>query len=331
MKIVTVGHHCCIRLQKQAFALLDNGHEVHLVGHSLPSTANQFTTASVFSNVSQMYEILRVHKDADIIHIHNEPSWPVTIAKRALPGVPVVLDMHDSMFFRSLEKKHISAEERISIEMADGLVFVGERCREVTDSKKPSCVLPSYVNGMFYQSNSWQWIGGLVYEGRVDTPEQRKFMYYCNYIDFCKKTQEAELPFHVYCPGINKNKKFKEYYEKICLLHPALPYDKLLGVLGCHDWGLCGNLTEYREWQLAMPNKLFEYMAGGIPIIALNCGEIADFVVEHGVGIAVKSVEEMMDRWDERAECQKNVMLKREDFAMEKHIHILEDFYRELI
>jgi len=330
MKIVKVGHHCCIRLQKQAFALLDKGHEVHLIGNTLPTTSEQFATASQYKTVNQLKESLLLHKDADVIHIHNEPSWPALEAKSTLPNVPIVLDMHDAMIFRSTDIEHVSAEERLALEMVDGLVFVGERCREVIDPKIPNCVLPSYVNETFYQDNSWQWIGGLAYEGRVDTPEQREFMHYCNYVDLCKETQEAGIPFHIYSPGNGKKPKFKEYYDSISLLHPPLPYDRMLRILACHDWGLCGNLKEYREWQLAMPNKLFEYMAGGIPIIALNCGETSEFVEKHGVGIAVKSVDEIKERWDERAECQRNVFLKRFDFTMEKHIHILEELYEKL-
>jgi len=330
MKIVEVGHHCCIRLTKQAIALLDRGHKVHLIGNQQSATPEQFATLTLFLVTSQLREALKLHKDADIIHIHNEPSWMVLVAKEVLPNVPVVLDVHDAMIFRSTEEKYKSAEERIAFDMADGLVFVGEKCREIINPKVPNCVLPSYVNEMFYQFNAWQWIGGLTYEGRVDTPEQKEFMHYCNYVNLCNELKTAEIPFHVYSPK-SGDEKIRECYEPICKFHKSLTYDKLLPLLGCHDWGLCGNLTEYREWDLAMPNKLFEYMAAGIPIIALNCGEVADFVEKHGVGIAVKSVKEIKERWDERQKCQKNVFLKRFQFTMEKNIGVLEDLYRKLI
>jgi len=330
MKIVKIGFHCCIRLQKEAFALLAKGHEVHVIGNSIPSAVQEFTTFSQFITSDQLRKTLLLHKDADIIHVHNEPSWPVIVAKEVLPDIPVVLDVHDAMIFRSTDVKHKSAEERLTFDMADGMVFVSEKCREVINPKSPSCLLLSYVNEMFYQFNAWQWIGGLAYEGRIDTPEQKGFMFYCNYVDLCKELRKEDIPFHIYAPGV-RERNLTDCYEQICKLHPALPYDKLIQILGCHDWGLCGNIKKYREWDLAMPNKLFEYMAGGIPTIALNCGEVADFVLKHGVGIAVKSVKEIVDRWDERQECQKNVFLKRFEFTMEKHIGILEDFYKKLI
>lgn len=331
MRIVEVGYHCCIRLVKEAIALADKGHKLHLIGNQKPATVEPFETVSLFSVTKQLRESLKLFGEAaDIIHIHNEPSWMVMIAKEVLPNVPVVLDIHDAMIFRSTEDKYKSAEERIAFDMADGLVFVGEKCREIINPKVPNCVLPSYVNEDFYQFNSWQWIGGLAYEGRVDTPQQQDFMHYCNYVDLCNELKNVEIPFYVYTPK-GGEEKIKACYGSICNFRKPLPYDKLLPLLGCHDWGLCGNSKPYREWDLAMPNKLFEYMAAGIPIIALNCGEVADFVEKYGVGIVVKSVSEIKDRWEERQECQKNVFLKRFDFTMEKNIGVLEDLYKELV
>lgn len=318
-----------MRLVKEALALIDKGHQVHVIGNQIPAAVQHFATVSIFSTINQLRDALIFHKDADIIHVHNEPSWMVMVAKEVLPNIPVVLDVHDAMIFRSEEDKYKSAEERISFDMADGLVFVGEKCQEVINPRQPSCVLPSYVNESFYQFNSWQWIGGLAYEGRVDTPAQKEFMHYCNYVELCEDLKKRQIPFYIYTPK-SQDAGVEECYGPICQFRKPLPYETLLSVLGCHDWGLCGNIKKYREWDLAMPNKLFEYMAAGIPIIALNCGEVASFVVKHGVGIAVSSVNEIVERWDERQRCQKNVFLKRLGFTMEKHIHILEDFYNKL-
>jgi len=327
IKIVKIGFHCCVRLQKQAIALLDKGHEVHIVGNKLPSIAPQCTTASQFATASQLRETLRLHRDADIIHVHNEPSWPILVAKEVLPNIPAVLDIHDSMFLRSTEDRHKSAEERLTFDVADGLVFVGRKCQEIIASPKPSCVLPSYVNEQFYQFNSWRSVGGIVYEGRIDTPEQADFMHYCTYVELCNALKEAGLDFHIYSPKAS-NEKVKSCYKDICILHDGLPYERMLMYLGFHDWGLCGNLSEYREWNLAFPNKLFEYLAGGIPVIALNAEEVGKFVEENGFGISVKSVDEIKSRWDERQELQKNVFNHRLDYTMEKHIHVLEEFYK---
>ena len=329
MKILKVGFHCCVRLQKQAIALLNKGYEVHVLGNKLPAIAPQCTTASQFATASQLRETLKLHKDADIIHVHNEPSWPVLVAKEVLPDIPCVLDIHDSMTLRSTDDRHRSAEERLAFDVADGLVFVGEKCKEIIGGNKPSCVLPSYVNEQFYQFQSWRSVGGIVYEGRIDTPEQVDFMHYCTYEDLCRAFVDSGIIFHVYSPKFS-NEKIRNCYKDICQLHDGLPYEKMISAMGFHDWGLCGNLAEYREWNVALPNKLFEYLAGGIPVIALNAEETGKFVEENGFGISVRSVDEIKSRWDERQRCQKNVFMKRFEYTMERHIYLLEEFYKKL-
>ena len=329
MKIVKVGYHCCVRLQKQAIALLAKGHKVHLIGNQLPIGVD-WTSSTYFATVSQLRESLRLHKDADIIHVHNEPSWMVMVAKEILPNTLVILDIHDSMAYRSNKIEYKSSEERVAFDMADGLVFVNEKCRQITNAKKPSCVLAPYVNEQHYAFQGWQWVGGVAYEGRIDVPAVREYMQYANYVDTCNQFKEAGIPFYIYAPKSMEGARNK-CYKSICNLCTPLPYDSLIETMGSHDWGLCGNVNKHQEWDVALPNKLFEYMAAGIPIIAMNCKEVAKFVKKYKVGIVVKNIDEIKEKWDERAECQKNVFLKRFEFSMESQIHILEKLYKELL
>jgi len=39
---------------------------------------------------------------------------------------------------------------------------------------------------------------------------------------------------------------------------------------------------------MAMPVKLFEYLSYGLPVVATNCTEVADFVQRNGIGIVVQ-------------------------------------------
>jgi hypothetical protein len=144
-----------------------------------------------------------------------------------------------------------------------------------------------------------------------------------------RKCQEIGLDFHVYTP--RENEKVREKYGKVCHLHEPQKFDRLIKRLGSHDWGLVGNLHPHTEWKNALPNKLFEYMAGCLPIVSMNAEESSRIVDEFGVGITVSGPEELAARWKEHRQCRENVVKHRMHFAMENHIHVVEELYKQVI
>ena len=53
------------------------------------------------------------------------------------------------------------------------------------------------------------------------------------------------------------------------------------------DYGLCLIEDVSLSDQLSMPNKLFEYMQAGLPVVAMDSPEIASHVRDTGIGILV--------------------------------------------
>ena len=330
MKVVKVGNHCCIRLVKEAVALISKGYEVHLVGFHKPNACEEdFASFSLCQNNRQLLDTLRLHKDADLFHVHTEPYHLVMAIREAGITKPIILDMHDSMEWRTDDPAKHVGEERLAISMSDGLVFPSKMCRDITNPSLPHCILPPYVNERFYKLLDHLRLGGIALNGKADPPKEYDFMDYCKYEKLAKELKEAQIPFHIYT--VWQNTEHLKFYEAISLPKPTLPYNSLLKSLGHHDWGLCGNLGQFKEWDVAMPNKLFEYLAAGIPVIAMNCKSVEEFVQEHQVGICVKSVQEIKDRWDERFKCQANVFKTRQKFTMENNISILEKLYAEVL
>lgn len=328
MKVLVVAHRTCSRTIKQ-MAALSSLVDLHLVTHT-PPLADLFKTVSFFHNPEELRRTLERFKDMDIIHVVSEPSWVVIPCKEILPNKKIVYDWHDAQIWRSERAEDASAEERLVSNWVDAIIVPSESCKQLIDTNLPCVVLPPYVNEVHIAYNAWGYLGGIVYEGRLDPPKQKDFMGYAKYIDLAKEFDKEGIAFNVFSPSASKP-EVREAYKDICTLNQGVPHDRLIGLLGVYDWGLCGNLGKFREWDVAMPNKLFEYMAGGIPIIALNARETGLFVERHGVGISVNSIQEIKDRWDERDLCQKNVMLKRHQFTMEKHIGIVTDLYKRLL
>ena len=349
MKVVMISRHGCLRVSKVAMPLLTKGYDVHLITEKVTQGSEHFKSVLQYQDLDQLYNSVKVHKDADIFHAHNEPSWFVTVVKDLNLKTPVVLDVHDSNLLRKTPEQQeeeleinqaayrVSVDERNNIQLADGLVYVGPRMKEIIEReyqpKAPGIVLPSYLPRGFFRIDFSNWLGGVVYEGRIDISTNldkrwETLFQYSDYRAFAKKCMELHLPFHIYTP--RENKELREAYHEICILHEPKGINRLIQCLGRHDWGLVGNLGNHEEWKNALPNKLWEYLAGACPVVALNADQSADIIREHNIGIVVESVEELMERWDEHTEKRKNVIHKRRYFEMENHIHLLEELYAKL-
>lgn len=353
MNIVMVAGHACIRVQKMALPLIERGHKVHIIARKIPSFYEQYFSFSLCNDVSQMIEAMRLHADAghvDVFHCHNEPSWFVSALKE-ITEKPVILDIHDSYLARSTPDeakdardagefgRHIreTVEERNNFQLADALVFPGDDFRALVTKEfglnQPALTLPSYVPERFYQYHSRDWHGGLVYEGKVNLPAETKGsstgFKYCDYTELADRAKVMKMDFHLY--SARDDKPFLQHYEERAFVHSPVAYEELLSNVGRHDWGLVGNTTKTREWQVAMPNKLFEYMATGVPIVSMNADNCAEFIREEGIGIAVDGPEELAGRWKEHRELRKQLIKRRKHWSMNAHIHKLENFYQEVM
>lgn len=332
-----------------ALPLIEGGiHQVHLVANKWTSFAESYSTFGHWLEVGQLHNLIKLHaKDTDIFHCHNEPSWFVTLVKE-LCDVPVVLDIHDSFLTRVAKEEQdrvyeeegkelvrITAEERNNFQLADALVFPGQRFADLVRSEfnltQPYIILPSYLPRRLYRYNIQDWLGGLVYEGKVQLSTEQRHSYgfrYCNYLDFAKKCREIGMDFHMYSGRTDE--PFMQAYKDYAILHEPRHFQELVRDIARHDWGLLGNIVPTSEWDVAFPNKLFEYVAAGVPVVAINAKESEDFVEREGIGISVKSIEELASRWSEHTNIRKNLLKKRAKYSMDNNIHQLEELYRNV-
>ena len=338
-----VSGHCCIRVHKMAMPLYLKGYRINNISNAYPlAFQGLYDSIQVFENPEHFRNAIKaIDPFTDIYHAHNEPNWLVSAIKE-VSQKPVILDWHDSFLLRRgpREKYRIMIEERNNAFLADGFCFVcvpmkNEIFNEFKAIKdKPYTVLWSHVPKRFYTFDFAEWLGGICYQGRVDLPDIAKndkynFFMYCEYSELAAEFAKREIPFYLYTPKPN----IIEWYKNKNLSHGggALNYEPLIHRIGSHDWGLIGNIGKHRAWQHAMPNKLFEYIAAQVPIVALNAGHAGKWIEKEGIGINIKTLDELETRWGEHEECRNKLTKKRLGYCMENHIHKLEDLYEKTI
>ena len=72
-------------------------------------------------------------------------------------------------------------------------------------------------------------------------------------------------------------------------LHPAVPPQQLLAITASADVGLCLIEDTCLSYRLCVPNKLFEYLAAGIPPVVSNLPELARVVSRYQAGWVLPS------------------------------------------
>ena len=347
---VFLAGHACIRCDKVALALLEKGYDVHLISRREPIWAKYYTTFIKAGDMAQLLNAVDIYKDVgDIFYVHNEPNWFVTIAKERT-NKPVVLDVHDSMLARWSPEEdeeirkagkvsaRIITQERNNFQLADALVFPTWSFRDLVVKEfalsQPNMVLPSYLPRRMTCYDGKEWLGGLVYEGRVDLKSEinkdvvNHGFRYADYEELANQCHDINMDFHMYSRA---DKPFLDVYENIAYTHVPQEYNNLLNCLSRHDWGLVGNSFWTKEWEVALPNKLFEYIGAGIPPVVINSKESADFVQKYDVGMVVDSIQELAENWKQHTEYRKKMFRARKQFYMDDHIGELSDFCKELL
>ena len=74
------------------------------------------------------------------------------------------------------------------------------------------------------------------------------------------------------------------------LFLPKKPYSEMMQYSACADLGLTLDKPSNLNYRFSLPNKLFDYLHAGIPVISTDLPEVAGIVRKYDIGIVLKEL-----------------------------------------
>jgi glycosyltransferase involved in cell wall biosynthesis len=284
----------------------------------------------------------------DVIHSHNLPDTLTVLANEMVRGtIPVIHDVHDLQSLRRTpyengfpEPRSTQMLERRAIEESAAVITVSdELIAEIgTRYRLPghTLVFPNYalLRDLPPLAQSEAHRNGippkLVYQGTLSTNGGH---YDLREIFTALVAEGATLE-------IYPSREVPEYRE-LAEATPGLTYHDtvdpatLLRALSRYDYGWAGfnNGLNSAHIDTALPNKLFEYLGAGLPVLTLGHTAIRRFLRTRGLGIALASPTELAPELARRdlEKLRRRVAGARHTLTIEANIQGVADIYENVI
>ncbi len=361
MHILFVQPQPCIRALKYAEGLRKNHSDIRLLfaysgltltelyGHGDECFDAWFPLGD--DPVSELRKIVDKYA-INLIHSHNAPDTLTNLCIDQFNGIiPIVHDIHDLMSARKtayedgLSKACDVAdwreEEQRAIECSDAVITVSDEIFNLAQQQGYRLPEITHVNANYtlerfipltlpqHKHNTDNRPIRVVYEGFISNNNSH---YDLRTIFLALAVQGIEV--HIYPSRENADYRVLADTTPNIICHPSLAPERLFEEITQYDFGWAGfNDTLNRvHLDTVLPNKLFEYIACGLPVIGFKHKSVKHFLEKHQLGFVVDTVAGLADRLrvPQIASMRENVRAHRRDFTVEANIGRIVDIYREL-
>ena len=345
MRIAHLVLHSCIRASKIAWLTMEKGHECYMITErpliggnwkDFGVTALIHTGQLEWNPDVDVWSIRRTIRAldpiVDVYHIHNEPDWPVEVVRRET-SKPIVWDIHD---LRSMREGKVDDIEALALEKCDGISVVSGRYKRLLQERttKPIIEVLSAVPRKLYPTfRRVPSRRGLVYEGGLKGVDKEKSdqFHWRSWGDVFREISEMDIEVWAY-PSFSPGENRQNYSTSGAMIMDSLPYDELLYNLTSHEAGLVGSPFPSPAFDGAMPNKLFEYIAAGIPVICMNAPAAEEFLLASGFGVGITDLKEIPDVLEQfrKENLRQYIWEMREHWCMERQIQKVFTLYSKV-
>lgn len=322
--LMVCGEFPDIRCGRFTSALADNGIKHGVVTLRYPPQLDHVYDFIDWDHTDTATGIIdrALSHECDVYHVHGEiqQSWPVVKLKERT-GKPVILNVHDLTCARP--RAVLDRYEAEALEAADAHVWVTEEQRTFAANMglcvdKPHVVIPNYVSSAYFIDKPvLPHVGGVVVHGGIDKRGNGN-----NSLDYSPVSDLLGGKLHLISGSDQPD---------YGIVHPTeVEYGLLIHRLSQFDWGFCGTTRPDAVWSQALPTKVGEYFAAGIPVIVLNCPPVKPFC-DMGMGIYLTDARDLPKAAKaDPAPYRKCVLANRSRFTTERAIAPLVELYREV-
>ena len=361
MHILFVQPQPCIRALKYAEGLCKNHSDIRLsfaysgktltelYGHGDECFEACFPLGD--DPTTELRNIVAAH-DINLIHSHNAPDTLTNLCIDLFGGkVPIVHDIHDLMSARKtsyedgIKREHNALnpreEEQRAIERSDAVITVSDEIFNLAQQQgyrlpEITHVYANYTLERFVpltlpqvKHNTKNRPIRIVYEGFISNNNSH---YDLRAIFQALAAEGIEV--HIYPSRDNVDYQVLADTTPNIIYHPSLAPERLFEEITQYDFGWAGfNDTLNRvHLDTVLPNKLFEYIACGLPVIGFQHKSLQRFLETRRLGLVIDAVSGLVDRLraPQIAAMRENVRARRRDFTVEANIGRIVDVYRQL-
>lgn len=238
----------------------------------------------------------------DLVHCHDFDTLPAGLWWGRRHHRPVVYDAHE--YYADLCKPRLKGlsgnllyrlirqAERIGARLSSGIVTVDETLGNLYRQYHQKILIVGHYPGLSLAAQPTPVFTrpqcNLVYVGRLS--QDRGLLFYADMLRFLL---DAGIPARltlagVFTPQSDEQSFFRHSKDLVSAIQVTgwVPYHQIPALLHQGDVGLSILMPEPR-YVAALPVKLFEYMATGLPVLASNFPATAQIVQETSCGVLV--------------------------------------------
>ena len=278
-----------------------------------------------------------------MINIHTLEFLPLSLIAKIFK-IKIIYDTHEleteKANFKGFRKKISKMIEKAFIGFVDKVIVVGEAIADEYKKMYPKMDRPYVVlntpnykitqkNNLFrekFNIDKEEII--FLYQGAIAPSRGVEIL-----LETFKETDKV-IVFMGYGSLVDKVKEYSLKYKNI-YFHEAVKPEVLLNYTSSADVGFCLIENSCKSYDFCMPNKMFEYLMAGIPVIATKLFELKRFVKKNEIGLLIDSyndISNIIDKINNQviSQYKQNIENVKLIYNWEEQEKILKTIYKEL-